>query len=198
MQERILEEVHAIIENVNKDIDSGVVEHDFHRHTDIATGSVINAVLCGYRFSANGKEKEFEKLKETTETMMKTFGDPLLNVAIASDFVAKLPVFKQKLNYAVSLFHVIFKFMDGVIDEHSKSNNYKNDAEPHDFIDAYLAEMERSNERADENNYFSRKQLSSVALDLWFAGELLWMLSLLSTIITLTAESWIVVGFRTG
>jgi hypothetical protein len=41
MQERILEEIQTICENVNKDIASGIDEHDFHKHTDLATGSVI-------------------------------------------------------------------------------------------------------------------------------------------------------------
>jgi cytochrome P450 family 33 len=41
MQERILEEMHTICENVNRDIEAGIVEHDFHKHTDLATGSVI-------------------------------------------------------------------------------------------------------------------------------------------------------------
>lgn len=41
MQERILEEMHTICENVNRDIDAGIIEHDFHKHTDLATGSVI-------------------------------------------------------------------------------------------------------------------------------------------------------------
>jgi hypothetical protein len=26
---------------VNRDIEAGIVEHDFHKHTDLATGSVI-------------------------------------------------------------------------------------------------------------------------------------------------------------
>jgi hypothetical protein len=41
MQERILEEMQTICQNVNKEIDAGIDEHDFHKHTDIATGSVI-------------------------------------------------------------------------------------------------------------------------------------------------------------
>lgn len=41
MQQNILEEAQAIFDNINKDIDAGVEEHDFHKHTDIATGSVI-------------------------------------------------------------------------------------------------------------------------------------------------------------
>jgi hypothetical protein len=33
MQERILEEMQTICENVNRDIDAGIVEHDFYKHT---------------------------------------------------------------------------------------------------------------------------------------------------------------------
>lgn len=40
MQERILEEVQTIIEDINNDIKSGVKEQDLYKHTDIAVGSV--------------------------------------------------------------------------------------------------------------------------------------------------------------
>jgi hypothetical protein len=40
MEERILDEVQTIGENINREIDQGTVEHDFHKHTDIAVGSV--------------------------------------------------------------------------------------------------------------------------------------------------------------
>lgn len=44
MQERILDELQFILQNINKDIECGVDEHDFHKHTDLASGSVIVSV----------------------------------------------------------------------------------------------------------------------------------------------------------
>jgi cytochrome P450 family 33 len=51
MQERILEEISGLLEKVNAEIDEGADEIDFHRHTDLSVGSIINYVVCGYRFS---------------------------------------------------------------------------------------------------------------------------------------------------
>jgi hypothetical protein len=41
MQQNILEEVQTICEKINSDIDSGIDEHEFHKHTDLASGSII-------------------------------------------------------------------------------------------------------------------------------------------------------------
>jgi hypothetical protein len=34
----VLDEIQAIITTINADIEAGVEIHDFHKHTDIATG----------------------------------------------------------------------------------------------------------------------------------------------------------------
>lgn len=170
MQERILEEIQTICENINKEIDSGVDEHDFHKHTDLATGSVINAVVCGYRFSTEGNEKEFYQLKKITEEMMKVFSDPLLNVAISSDFLVSLPVIKPRFDKAISLFDELAVYLTRVIDDHIEQNDYSNEIEPQDYIDAFLQEMHRCEEKG-EPHYFSKIQLRNVVFDLWFAGQ---------------------------
>jgi len=170
MQDRVLEEMQTICENVNKDIEAGVVEHDFHKHTDMATGSVINAIICGYRFSTGGREKEFHKLKELTERMMKNFSDPLLNMAISSDFLCSIPPFKSKFQLSIDLFGELTSYLYGVVDEHINNNDYSVDMEPQDYIDAYLSEMHRAEEKG-EAHYYSKIQLANCVFDLWFAGQ---------------------------
>jgi hypothetical protein len=49
---QILDEIQYLYKNVDNEVGTGS-EIDFHRHTDIATGSVINSVVNGYRFTAN-------------------------------------------------------------------------------------------------------------------------------------------------
>lgn len=39
------------MDNVNKEIAVGADEHDFHRQTDLAIGSIINTMIFGYRFT---------------------------------------------------------------------------------------------------------------------------------------------------
>lgn len=48
---QILEEVSALVERVKRDVSAGVNRHDVAQHVDIAIGSVINALMFGYRFS---------------------------------------------------------------------------------------------------------------------------------------------------
>jgi hypothetical protein len=48
-----MDEVETLFSDVDKQIDSGIEEFDFHHYTDIATGSVINSVVNGFRFTTN-------------------------------------------------------------------------------------------------------------------------------------------------
>lgn len=47
---QVLEEVESLIERVTNDVKKGYEEYDLYKHSDIAIGSVINAVLNGFRF----------------------------------------------------------------------------------------------------------------------------------------------------
>jgi hypothetical protein len=73
MEQRILEETETIFEHVDNDIKRGIREHDLHMFTDIAAGSVINSVMMGFRFTNNGNEAKFYKLKKLTTEAMQSF-----------------------------------------------------------------------------------------------------------------------------
>jgi hypothetical protein len=62
MQERVLDEIQTIFESVDKEIASNLPEYDLYEHVDVAVGSIINALLFGYRFSGE-KRAEFFDLK---------------------------------------------------------------------------------------------------------------------------------------
>ncbi|KAI6174317.1 (pine wood nematode) hypothetical protein [Aphelenchoides besseyi] len=172
MQERILDELLEIRENIDAEIKSGAKEIDFHRHTDIATGSVINAVVCGFRFTEKDHQHHFYRLREVTEKMMKNFSDPLLNLAVSNPTISKLPVFSQIMERAGKVSRPIFEFLNHMIDEHLKLNDYTDDNfEPQDFIDAYLLEQNRQEKQKNKDHYFTRQQLLNVLFDLWFAGQ---------------------------
>ncbi|KAI6240313.1 (pine wood nematode) hypothetical protein [Aphelenchoides fujianensis] len=168
MEERVLEEFQTIFENINKDISAGVVEHDFHRHT----GDVINVLVNGYRFTTEGHQKEFYDLKDVTEEMMKSFADPFLNIAATSKTVAKLPIFRDRLAAAGRRFKKIFDYLDGIIEEHLKLNDYSNDSfEPQDYVDAWLLEARKQEAAHGTNHHYTRIQLVNMCFDLWFAGQ---------------------------
>ncbi|KAI6171090.1 (pine wood nematode) hypothetical protein [Aphelenchoides bicaudatus] len=178
MQDRILEEIQYMFERINKDIDSGVEEHEFRKHTDLATGS--NAVANGYRFTENNKEHEFYRMNETTEKITHSFNDPIFILSITSSFMTSLPIFRDKFQ----------GFLDGIVEDHLKNNDYKQDFEPRDYIDAFLLEMNRCEEKG-EKHYFSRGQLRGALLDLWLAG---WLNFLYATLIAETTAATITWG----
>uniref|UniRef100_A0AC35EZ35 Cytochrome P450 n=1 Tax=Panagrolaimus sp. PS1159 TaxID=55785 RepID=A0AC35EZ35_9BILA len=76
MQERVLDEVSHFIKDMKDEIESGNKEIDFQNSLELAVGSIINAILLGYRF---GKEKsdEFYTIKKYVSTFIHDLGDPL-------------------------------------------------------------------------------------------------------------------------
>lgn len=50
---QVLDEVSFLLNKVHGDLEKGVAEHDLPALIDITVGSIINAVLFGYRFSGS-------------------------------------------------------------------------------------------------------------------------------------------------
>lgn len=118
-------------DNINRDIEAGIVEHDFHKHTDIAAGSIINAVVNGYRFSGDRKgEEEFYRLKSLTEKITESFSDPVFSLAISYDWIAGLPFFKQRFQKVLNIYKEVHSFLYGIIEDHVNDGSYLNEAEP--------------------------------------------------------------------
>ncbi|KAI6185418.1 (pine wood nematode) hypothetical protein [Aphelenchoides besseyi] len=183
MQERVLEEVRTICERLNSDIQERGEddEHDVQKYTDIATGSLINAIICGYRFTSNGREEEFYKMKQITDDLMKVLVDPLLHMGVHSSYLTKIPPFRSRVQKACALFDEIFNFLGSVIDDHLADHDYTHGPfEPTDFIDAYLMEMQK-NKTEGKESFFGykhkdsiiqiRRQLQNIAFDVYVAGQ---------------------------
>ncbi|KAH7695343.1 Protein CYP-33C1, partial [Aphelenchoides avenae] len=75
MQERVLDEVTGVISALKQDILRKYAEHDLPVHLDIGVGSVINALLFGYRWDKE-REKEFFELKEMMSEFIKAYVHP--------------------------------------------------------------------------------------------------------------------------
>ncbi|KAI6174566.1 Cytochrome P450-33C9 [Aphelenchoides bicaudatus] len=168
MQERVLEEVKTIFENVDADVASGLKEHDMYNHTDLAVGSIINNLLFGYRF--HGKKKpEFADLKSRVQTFLTTMGHPLVFMSMPSPyFYKRLPFFKQKLEDCIETSEYLLDFYRERIQEHKK--NFNIDEEPTDYVAAFLKEMNKKN-NTNEHHYFTDRQLALMCFDLWIAGQ---------------------------
>lgn len=69
-------------------------------------------------------------MKEIVNSILKCFADPLLNIAANSPFLCSLPVIKPRYEKSVELFNRVFKFVDGIIDDHVKNTDYSSEIEP--------------------------------------------------------------------
>ena len=54
MQEKVLDEVNAMVRRIKDEVFEGHTEHNLLNHLDISVGSMINALLFGYRFERVG------------------------------------------------------------------------------------------------------------------------------------------------
>ncbi|KAI6238734.1 Cytochrome P450 [Aphelenchoides fujianensis] len=166
MQERILDEVRYLIDRLDEEIASQTEEINVIKHTDLTVGSVLNSVLCGYRFTTNNREHEFVDIKEKTVNFFASLGDPLFQISMNYKILLHIPWFQRNFDRKMWPQREIFRFIERIIDEHERSTDYEEEFEPRDFIDAYMLEQTKK-ERSGEAHGFSRKQLSGVLVDTW-------------------------------
>ncbi|KAI6240407.1 (pine wood nematode) hypothetical protein [Aphelenchoides fujianensis] len=182
LQEKILDELRTVIENVNEEIEAGVEEFDLHRHTDVAVGSIISNLLFGLRFTKENKD-EFYRLKRRTTQIISSFSDPITNVARFNKFFFDLTHFYSKR--VIEAFGDVYQFLDKHIQEHLGHGICE---QPHDFVDAFFAEREKL-ERTGGNTaaFYTIPQLKGMGFDIFFAGQettsstITWILAFLIT-----------------
>lgn len=69
-------------------------------------------------------------MKEVTEKIMLSFSDPLLVIGLASEALSGFPIIRGRFERILKLYQEMFQFLDGIIDEHVKQNDYKEEFEP--------------------------------------------------------------------
>lgn len=62
-------------------------------------------------------------------------------------------------------------FLDDKITQHLNINNYDEEFEPEDYVDAFLLEKARMEKDGEDISLFSREQLVNTMWDLWTAGQ---------------------------
>jgi hypothetical protein len=168
MEGRVLEEFETICERIDNEISSGIKELNFEMYTDIATGSVINHVLTGFRFTTNvsssfphnpiklqGNEGKFYKWKNITSEIMKRFRDPILQIALSSERMLKWPIFRPRFQKLIWYVRELLADLDDIIYAHEERMRIEGEPdEPNDFVDAYLMEQKK-HERSGKPHLYS-------------------------------------------
>ncbi|KAI6227673.1 (pine wood nematode) hypothetical protein [Aphelenchoides fujianensis] len=173
MEERILEEIQTISENIRRDIECGVDEHDVHRHIDIGVGNVINNLIFGLRYTQDGREAEFYRVKELTGQIMACLTHPIVVIARYNDLFFSLT--RRLFSGFYRPFQELFDFLEENVRERIQQfESEKEDGreEARDLVDAFLIEKARlERQNAPNAAFYTPSQLVALAMDIWFAGQ---------------------------
>ncbi|KAI6176304.1 hypothetical protein M3Y97_00783700 [Aphelenchoides bicaudatus] len=167
MQERVLNEVSDLISIVNRDIDSGLQEHNMAEQIESKVGSVINSILFNYRFDESRMD-EFRTIKQLMSNYVKLAGSIAFRIAQSnSKLFLYVPSIRKHVEKTQGCAKKLINFFQSQIAEHRSKCNLDSDEPPVDFVEAYLRKQRQEGDNSNYNNY----QLTHVIYDLWLAGQ---------------------------
>uniref|UniRef100_A0A914VPX5 Cytochrome P450 n=1 Tax=Plectus sambesii TaxID=2011161 RepID=A0A914VPX5_9BILA len=169
MEERVMEEVREMCSKISADLgpQGKAPAVDFASYLDVCIGSIINTILFGYRFEGD-KLPEFFSLKNMLDKHMRLSGSPLAILFIMFPFLRHFPPFRSVYSHMVYNRISLWKFFTEQIQEHEK--DFDANAEPVDYVQAFLREMHTMEKDKAELSNYSIDQLINVCNDLWIAG----------------------------
>uniref|UniRef100_A0A914ED72 Cytochrome P450 n=1 Tax=Acrobeloides nanus TaxID=290746 RepID=A0A914ED72_9BILA len=164
----VLGEVSEFIKKVKNDVKNGITEHDLADQFQISVGSVINAVLFGYRFEGE-KLQEYNEIKKYVDDMIKVLANPVSLIMWKNTELFKyVPLFRGYYYRIIENRKRLFNFFDHQIKEHVNELNF--DSAPTDYVDAYLREQAKRDKECVPHT-FHITQLYNMCFDLWIAGQ---------------------------
>jgi len=143
-------------------------EHDFCRHFDLATASIINSIIFGQQFTVDNRESEFDELKTLSSNLMKIVLDPIKIGLINCEFIRRLPFFCNLSSELIEVFGKINRVVDRKIQECSKKLDFLSRT-PSYYVEAFMQEKVELDQQKLEHT-FSHFQLRASCLDMWIAG----------------------------
>uniref|UniRef100_A0AC34FUG8 Cytochrome P450 n=1 Tax=Panagrolaimus sp. ES5 TaxID=591445 RepID=A0AC34FUG8_9BILA len=169
MQEKILDTISSFLEKVEAESKlTGKV--DMIKLIDISIGSVINDLIFGSKFIDDEDTTDFYILKEVVKRHLQLSRHPMVMVMWKNTHRFKhLPIFGKYYAEIEGMKNVIFKFFDEKIKQHIENFDVEKEAE--DFVDAFLAEMEKRKNVDGNVGTFDRNQLNNICFDFWIAGQ---------------------------
>uniref|UniRef100_A0A914P5U3 Cytochrome P450 n=1 Tax=Panagrolaimus davidi TaxID=227884 RepID=A0A914P5U3_9BILA len=156
MQERVLNEVNWMIDEMKEHIKKGEDEISVHHKIDVAVGSIINLLIFGYAFHEKYLE-EFFKIKSLMRDFIKVSGNPLFRLVSAdtSGIMRRLPGFSTSYNDGKRLGDELRAFFNGQIKERRQKIDFTEDSEPTDYVEAYLRQQQKNEKSGEDGDLFS-------------------------------------------
>ncbi|CAM9785224.1 unnamed protein product [Lampetra fluviatilis] len=154
--DKILIEATYLIETFKQETSA----FDPHLNLNNAVGNIICSLLNGIRYDYN--DEQFQKLTHIVDNLVQLQAEPLVILCNVFPFLLKLPGPWQKV------FHFRTKlqcFLNDIVSEHRATRDQHN---PRDLIDSYLAQMDQ--EKDNPNSSFTDQNLIQVLIELFIAG----------------------------
>ncbi|KAI1712526.1 cytochrome p450 domain-containing protein [Ditylenchus destructor] len=174
IESKILDEAEYIVEGLMKEIASGIKEHDVLKWIDLGTGSVINQMVFGYRFSGEN-EAEFTTLKRYVGESQQEMAKPISTIVMMCPSLRKLPFFKGAFNRLHSNEEKNQQFLKAQIKNYAQkfeSEALLDSKEALPFVGMYLRAKGNANLSANTGSILFRDDaLPQFCYDLWNAGH---------------------------
>lgn len=164
-----------MLADYKRDAAQGRHVHAFTEDISRKIGSIINAMVFGYRFT-DDHAHEFKELEHQVDETFRHLMNPLLMVAMRKPlFFQKLPFFKQALDAVQQCERKLHQFFLDHIEAHARELDLDSDSPARDYVEAFLRERARrqrsGQEKTEEEESFSLEQLACMCHDLWVAGQ---------------------------
>lgn len=169
IQEKILDEVTALITDVKEDLKKGKKIISIQDEVDRGVGSIINSLAFGYRFGRvsislfyfinllfKDKLDEFQKNKHNIQKMME-YGSsvPWMIMQDHIDTMKHLPFFSSIASKVEKESSSIAKFYLTQIQAHRDAINFETDDEPTDFVEAFLRQQHKLGNSNQKDHTFT-------------------------------------------
>uniref|UniRef100_A0A7E4UPY9 CYtochrome P450 family n=1 Tax=Panagrellus redivivus TaxID=6233 RepID=A0A7E4UPY9_PANRE len=171
MEQKILDEIGVMFQEIDNDITSGVVHPVMADHIDITVGSIINNLLMGHKYHGEGRREEFFKIKHMLADTFKQFTKPGMIMFQTRTHMFKNwpylgPLYKQITHSR----DVLMQYFADNVKRKRESVNFNSDTPVEDFVEAYLKKQKELID-SGELHTFDDEQLLGTMWDLWVAGQ---------------------------
>uniref|UniRef100_A0A914UYU2 Uncharacterized protein n=1 Tax=Plectus sambesii TaxID=2011161 RepID=A0A914UYU2_9BILA len=167
MEDNILTESRALVDGIREKLHKSgeSTEVEVTPLLTVCIGSIINALVFGYRFE-NDKLEEFVHLKKLLDQGVSPEFQFLF--FIAGPISTKLPFIRSSWNRFKSCMGGIYDFIDKNLAAHRTT--FDPNEEPTDFAYAFLNKIHQLKQQGKSIENYSNRQFTNVAFDLWGAG----------------------------
>ncbi|KAI1704691.1 cytochrome p450 domain-containing protein [Ditylenchus destructor] len=163
----IMDEVDNLLVSIQMSLDSGRKVFDLLSLLEFSTGSIINKLVFGYRFTED-KKGEFNNLKKLMTELEALFSDLPCQLVMEYTWLRHLPYFSTHFNRIDANLADFFALIDTQIRDTMKRKDGGED-NPDCFIDAFLRLIDQCGSVPDQ--YFNVESLRGLCYDLITAGD---------------------------